>query len=63
MMPSEINRLVFEDPKTDVFQLFPPPLRLPVAHTTMDEDQEYKPGTPAEMRQYNGNGSRLEEES
>lgn len=59
--PSEVHSCVFDNPNAPVLKLFPPPPLLPTPPFTMDEDQEYKPGSPAEMRQYKSNGLRMEE--
>ncbi|KAI4144557.1 MAG: hypothetical protein L6R39_004129 [Caloplaca ligustica] len=58
--PSEIYNCIFDSNGT-VLKLFPPPTHLPVATFTMDENQKYTTGTPAQMRLYKSNGLRLEE--
>lgn len=60
--PSEVHRQVFENPDIDVIDLSPPPILIPVPPFTWDEDQKYKPASPAEMRQKKIQGLRMVEE-
>ncbi|KAL8948425.1 MAG: hypothetical protein Q9222_005391 [Ikaeria aurantiellina] len=61
--PSEVHRVVFEDPNTDCIKLLPPAAFIPVPPFTGDEDQEYRLGSAAQMRERKRQGLRIAEEA
>ncbi|KAL8646811.1 MAG: hypothetical protein Q9210_005918 [Variospora velana] len=62
MTPSEVHKVVFEEPDAMISKMFPPANHIPVEPYTNDEHQRYKMATPGEARLRRRHGLRDMEE-